>query len=184
MHVERWGRSAQFQSTDCHSAGRHHQGSAARTMGSLTPLPVPTPTRAQMLATQVLALQPCSFGPRANTVPARVPALCLPSGHLQLCPILRHCTALERLSLAGLHRIASDELLHTVAHSCPRLREVVLDFCGGMTTAGLQARRLPGLLCRRSIAGSVLQKDSRTMQGRLNPSPAFAAAYSLFLRQH
>ncbi|KAL4437813.1 hypothetical protein ABPG77_005725 [Micractinium sp. CCAP 211/92] len=102
-----------------------------------------------MLATQVLALQPCSFGLRANTVPARVPALCLPSGHLQLCPILRHCTALERLSLAGLHRIASDELLHTVAHSCPRLREVVLDFCGGVTTAGLQAlaEGVPGLRC-------------------------------------
>ncbi|KAL4419695.1 hypothetical protein ABPG75_006793 [Micractinium tetrahymenae] len=105
-----------------------------------------------VLATQVLALQPSSFGARANAVPARAPALCLPSGQLDLCPLLRRCAALERLSLAGLHRIASDELLRTVAASCPRLQELVLDFCGGVTRAGLEhvqalVEGAPGLRC-------------------------------------
>lgn len=106
----------------------------------------------EVLATQVLALQPSSFGPRANAVPVHTPAFCLLSGHLDLCPILRRCTALERLNLAGLHRITSDELLRTVAARCPRLRELLLDFCDGVTAAGLEvpvwgsAGRLP---CRR-----------------------------------
>lgn len=105
------------------------------------------PTEAQVMATRVLALQPSSFGARANAVPARVPALCLPSGHLELRPILLRCTALERLSLAGLHRIACDGLLRTVAVSCPRLQEVVLDYCGGVTEAGLEVRRKPQQRC-------------------------------------
>lgn len=122
------------------------------TQGSLTSLLTSTPAQAQVLATQVLALQPSSFGPRANAVPVHTPAFCLLSGHLDLCPILRRCTALERLNLAGLHRITSDELLRTVAARCPRLRELLLDFCDGVTAAGLEvpvwgsAGRLP---CRR-----------------------------------
>lgn len=122
-----------------------------------------------VLATQVITIQTASFGPRANAIAARAPALCLPTGHLDLCALLARCTGLQRLSLAGLHTVASDQLLAVVAASCRELWDVELDFCSGVTDAGLaelvqgapRLRRLSLRNCQGLHSAAVLGQLSR-----------------------